>query len=384
MMSQRPSQIPSGLAATPVPLGDLKEEKRRQLQAAMLARENCDVEPLRAAIEAAEAREVGLSNEVVQPAIEILHKLEEQFQPITFTDVPREEMEQLQAAQSREQAVAILMRCMRVSLDDGFLSEILAEFHYHNFTFCRRMGLCVEKASTFLSIMRAVHAKAISEAPHRTEEGGALPEAEARAFFEALVQRHSRQLPPYSAGVFSRGEAEALKAHAERTFFRLYKMHTFVYLRRQDLRVWAAEERAVPTMPSTSRFRAEHEVDPLDVPELRNLFEDPGGNLDEGGGADDPPHCGARGGPRGGAAAGGARVSGAGGAAVGGGGGGGGAGDGGGARSVPPLSLEEAAGAGAAAADGGAAAEVGATVDEALDAHLAGLEARLAALPGRG
>merc|ERR1719229_2084245 len=50
----------------------------------------------------------------------------------------------------------------------------------------------------------------------------------AREQLDQLVTRHSRQLPPFSVGVFSAAEAAALREYAERTFLRHYDMYLFV------------------------------------------------------------------------------------------------------------------------------------------------------------
>merc|ERR1740138_1415769 len=69
-------------------------------------------------------------------------------------------------------------------------AEVIAEFHYCNFMFCRQRGFSAEKTSTLLSMMKVLHSKAVVE--------GRLSEAQARLLLEQLLARHSRQLPPYS------------------------------------------------------------------------------------------------------------------------------------------------------------------------------------------
>lgn len=240
------------------------DARRQRLQDAMGAKQAGDMEPLRVAIEVAAAD--GICEEELQTAAELLQELEDERSPLTFAHVPRPEMEELQTVTSREEAVAILGRCLGFGRDDGFQALILAEFHYHNFAFCQRSGFSAEKASTLISILNTVHTKAIAEAR--------LPEASARKLFEALIDRHSQQLPPYRIGVFSREEAAAVKAYAERTFFRHYKMYAFAYVQQQELMVRSAFERVAPPIRPAMRFDVSHEVDPKQVPELEHLFSD--------------------------------------------------------------------------------------------------------------
>lgn len=236
-------------------MAEVREAKRRQLKMAMVALGREDVETLRVAIEAAKV--VGLEREDVQPALELLAKLEAESLPLTFTDISRSETEALILTEVRDEAVALLARCMGFKLEDcapqpgaayggggsedaprpktqtRAAAEVLSEFHYQNLVFCQKHKFCAEKASTFLSIMKALHSRAVAQ--------GRLQEPEARALLEDLVDRHSRQLPPYCVGVFSCEEANAVKEYASRAFFRHYTMYLFMYSQRHDLCVEVVE-----------------------------------------------------------------------------------------------------------------------------------------------
>jgi len=227
--------------------------------------EGGDLEPLRVAIELAHAN--GVCGEEALSAAEQLSDLEAEQQPLTFTDVPRPETEELQAALSREAAVAILSRCLGLASDTSFQSDILKEFHFHNFAYCRRSSFNAEKTSTLTSIFKRVHTNAIVQGDLQR-----LPKNDARSMFGELVDRHSQQLPPYRVGVFSRDEAAAVKAYADKTFFRHYKMYVFAYVQTQELEVRSAFARVVPKLPEAVEFKTCHEVDPRQVPDLQDLF----------------------------------------------------------------------------------------------------------------
>lgn len=223
-----------------------------------------DIEPLRVAIESAE--EVGLEDEDLQPAVVLLRKLEAGQQPLTFTHLPRDDMERLQVCSSKEEVLAILCKCMGLAqpAEASFQQEVLAEFHYQNFLFCQRNSFGPEKASTFLSLMCALHAGAISK--------GSLPEQEAHKLFESMLARHSQQLPPYSLGVFSQQEVAEVRERAEKSFFRHYKMYAYTHKQRQDLSVRLREPSVVPKVPPVVGLHQVHEVNPREVPELQDLF----------------------------------------------------------------------------------------------------------------
>lgn len=216
--------------------GDVMEMMRGQLKEAMVIASLESLENLRTAIEA--AKEIGLENDELQPATKLCQQLEADAAPATFTDLPRDKMEQLQASTSRSEALAILLPCLRLRLEDGFQSEIVAEFHYHNFMFCQKNSFCTEKASTMISILHALHKRAIVQEK--------LVEQKARELFEVMLGKHTRQLPPYSIGVFTPEDEAAIRQHTEQSLFRHYAMHAFVAHQRQDLVVKVSKESAAP------------------------------------------------------------------------------------------------------------------------------------------
>jgi len=228
----------------------------------MVVRDPDDIEPLRVAVEAAIA--IGLETDDVQPAVELLQKLDKEQQPLAFTDIRRQDMEALQATKSRDRAVSILMRCMELTLDHGFQDEILTEFHYQNFVFCQRSNFSAEKASTFLSIMKRVHQRSIVQEK--------LEILEARKYFEGLMAKHSQQLPPFRSGIFSKKDVDVVRDHVNKSFFRHYKMYAFMYTQRRDLSVRAVDVRISPDVPKTNALHKIHEVDPREVPDLKDLF----------------------------------------------------------------------------------------------------------------
>jgi hypothetical protein len=233
-----------------------------------------NVEPLRVAVELAHAHGVGEAMAV--SAAERLSDLEAEQQPLTFTDVPRAETEELQAALSREAAVEILSRCLGLSSDTRFQSDILKEFHFHNFAYCQRSRFSAEKTSTLISIFNRVHNNVIVQGKLLAVSR----KADARVMFNKLVDRHSQQLPPYRVGVFSRDEAAAIKAYADKTFFQHYKMYCFAYIQREVLEVRSAFARVVPKLPEVVEFKTWHEVDPRQLPDLQDLFSNRDSDVD--------------------------------------------------------------------------------------------------------
>lgn len=241
-----------------------QKQKRRDLKAAMVARDPEDMEPLRVAIEA--ATEANLNAGEIHDAKKILLKLEAETQPLIFTDVSREDMDMMmQASTSREEVVAKLEKLMRLSKEDGLKAEVLADFHFHNFEFCQRSGFGSEKASTLLSLMRVLHSTAIVKQKAKVEQ--------ARALLEKLLQRHSRQNPPFSVGIFIKKEPDDIREYANTTFFRHYSMFASMYEQPLDIVLRKVEPGVVPHVPPPAEFHVSHELDPHEVAELQDLFQ---------------------------------------------------------------------------------------------------------------
>lgn len=250
------------------------ERARRQLKEAMVAKDAKDANELRSAVEIACA--VDPNMEDIPRAKELLNNMETQFRPLTFTDIPCNEMEHLQAVQTKDAAVDCLMKCMGLRMDSGFEAEVLAEFHYNNFVFCQRSRYRTETASTLLSIMHVLHSRAIVQEKMSKEE--------ARQLFNEFVRRHQRPLSPFCFGVFTEAEALAARQHAERGFFKHYDMYAFVYKSRSDLKVSAGAQEVALKVPKPTVLHAHFEVDPHEVAELADFFAIPEASIDETGG----------------------------------------------------------------------------------------------------
>jgi len=245
-------------------LRGIQDDARKVIQEAMEAKDSGGIEFLRSAIEDGKLK--GLDEKAdLQPASRLLADLEQKQRFMAFTDVPREEMAELRRCRTREDAKSLLMRCMRISNEDGFQSEILAEFHFHNFGFCQKQCFSDEQASTFLSIMRQLHQRSVADSKMSIQDAFVL--------FRQLMDGHSVQRPPYTVGVFSAGESETITDYVSETFFQHYKMYQYVYVKSKELYLQVVSEDLAPPIPAAVGLHESHEVDPREVPELKDLFE---------------------------------------------------------------------------------------------------------------
>jgi len=132
--------------------------------------------------------------------------------------------------------------------------------------FCQKSGFCTEKASAFLSMMRVLHTEAVAK--HQA------PESQARAVLEKLLNRHSRQLPPFSVGIFTEKEVEQIRDYIDRTFFRHYTMFAFMYLQKKDVILHRKDpSRVAPKVPEAAGLHKTFELDPSQVPELQEFLD---------------------------------------------------------------------------------------------------------------
>lgn len=187
---------------------------------------------------------------------------------LTFTDVTLDDVQSLRGTTSKDKMRKILSKCMKVDAEEGVAAEILLEFHLQNYLFCRSHPTLhnQEKTSTFLSLMRIIYEDAIGER-----------KAIAKSFsqFKGMLDKHSKQTPPYSVGVFSPEEVGIMIDYASRTYFRHYKMYQYVYLKRRELDLRVQSDNLAPPVIQAYPLHRGEEVDPKEQPELAHFFAQP-------------------------------------------------------------------------------------------------------------
>mmetsp|Transcript_17750 Transcript_17750/g.41311 ORF Transcript_17750/g.41311 Transcript_17750/m.41311 type:complete len:216 (+) Transcript_17750:85-732(+) len=177
---------------------------------------------------------------------------------LMFTDATEEVMQKLEAASNREEVRQILKECMKIDEEPGLRTETLADFHYHNYSFCVARNFSAEKTSTFLSIMRQVLDDAISL------------RLDIDATFDVArdwMLKHSVQRPPFSVGIFTYADVKAALEFAHNTFFRHFRlyMYTFRTLGNMEMTLNSSVGMPEPNL-APSALRAEDEADPGTLP----------------------------------------------------------------------------------------------------------------------
>lgn len=185
---------------------------------------------------------------------------------LTFTDLTEEAMDRLDAAETKSEVRQILKECMKIDQAEGFRTEILADMHYHNYSFCMARDFSPDKTSTLLSIMRLVLEEAVSRR---------LVLDKAFDVFKEWLLKHGVARPPYSVGVFAYDDVKVITEYAHETFFRHYHLYMYVYMMHCDIdfQVDDSDRGAIASPLRPAQLRVDCEVDdPRSVPELAHLF----------------------------------------------------------------------------------------------------------------
>lgn len=183
-----------------------------------------------------------------------------------FTDVSQEDLDRLAAAGTKSEVKQVLKECMRIDETEGFREEILADMHYHNYSFCVSRELAPAKTSTFLSIMKRVLGEALRR---RLEAEGAFE------ICKDLLLRHGVERPPWSVGIFSFDDVKAIMDYVHNSFLRHYRLYMYAFMTHCDLN-FCVDGPGLCVAPPVMRpltFTLADEVDPRQQPELAHLFK---------------------------------------------------------------------------------------------------------------
>lgn len=183
-----------------------------------------------------------------------------------FTDVTEQDLARVAAADSKPEVKRLLAECMKIDEAEGFRYEILADMHYHNYTFCISRGFVPAKTSTLLSIMKRVLEESLSK---RLEADKAFEE------FKELLLRHGVERPPWSVGVFSFEDVQAIMQYVHNSFFRHYRLYTYAFMTRCDLKFSVDRRGYCVTQPALRPevFIPADEVEACSQPEFAHLFK---------------------------------------------------------------------------------------------------------------
>eukprot|EP00743_Colponemidia_sp_Colp-15_P002599 GILK01002816.1.p1 GENE.GILK01002816.1~~GILK01002816.1.p1 ORF type:complete len:233 (+),score=36.85 GILK01002816.1:53-700(+) len=184
-----------------------------------------------------------------------------------FRDLTLADMEELQALADRPNECR---RCLANKFAIGDLTEnarnqILADFHFNNFTFAQDNHFSAEKMSTLLSLLKFIQHNAIE---------ADMPMEQNFQQFKTLLLRHSVQRPPYSIGVFSESDVRSIADFVTNSFYRHYKLYMYAFNMKKQLSVTTTTSR-VATISSFCSLTDSLEVNPKDITALEGFIEEP-------------------------------------------------------------------------------------------------------------
>jgi len=181
-----------------------------------------------------------------------------------FVDMSEDDVARAAAAGTKSEVRQILKDCMGIDQPEGLRTEVLCDLHYHNYAFCMSRDFSPDKIATFLAIMKRV----LEEAVERK-----LPVDEAFDVFKTWLLKHSVERPPWSVGIFTFDDVQALTDYVHSTFFRHYKLYMHTYMTRCDVDIRVDRRSAGLSLPRRQvPLRAADEDDPKANPTFAYLF----------------------------------------------------------------------------------------------------------------
>jgi len=187
---------------------------------------------------------------------------------VTFTDVTADDVAALKKLSVTQRRDYLAKICMKIDHDEeSFPYEIAADFHLHNYNFSVKHELNVPKTSTFLSLMRTLYVESLALG---------LSSTEAYELFKHLLLKHACQRPPFSTGIFDMEDVKRITDYALDTFFRHYKMYTYVYVCVRELEVKVRTPGLLAADNDYQHFecKTENEIDPREQSLLDFVFEE--------------------------------------------------------------------------------------------------------------
>ena len=116
-----------------------------------------------------------------------------------------------------------LIRFLNIRHDDPRKTEIQADFHVFNYTFCKDQAFDGRRTSTFVSIMNEIFLTDTStHDPARSREASYL-------HFQNLLMKHSVERPPINIQVFTEKDLELILKYAVDSYFRQFNLYKYIF-----------------------------------------------------------------------------------------------------------------------------------------------------------
>ena len=116
-----------------------------------------------------------------------------------------------------------LIRFLNIRHDDPRKTDIQADFHVFNYTFCKDQAFDGRRTSTFVSIMNEIFlADTSTHDPARSRDVSYL-------HFQDLLMKHSVERPPINIQVFTEKDLELILKYAVDSYFRQFNLYKYIF-----------------------------------------------------------------------------------------------------------------------------------------------------------
>ena len=128
-----------------------------------------------------------------------------------------------------------------MNLKDSERADVLLDFHFYNYAFCKDNAFTTEKTSCFFSIL-----KRIIQADQDSNAGvsdGAIQKS--FDHLKTLLFRHSVERPPHSVGIFSVADVKEMIDYVSNSYYRHFSLYKFIFTKRSVVQLSQQQQCAI-------------------------------------------------------------------------------------------------------------------------------------------
>jgi hypothetical protein len=153
-----------------------------------------------------------------------------------------------------------------VDLRDKKRADVIQDFHFYNYAFCKDNAFSAEKTSCFVSIVGRV-----VQADQGTNTGNV---GDSFALFKNLLLKHSVERPPYSVGIFSPTDVGKITDYIMNSYYRHFNLYKFIFTKKTIARLQQSQECDVSEVrvPRPLYQAMEHLAPPVVPPQATKLL----------------------------------------------------------------------------------------------------------------
>ena len=168
------------------------------------------------------------------------------------------------------------MSFLGVDVSDTQRADVLLDFHFYNYAFCKDQGFTAAKTSCFFSILKRVV----------QQDTNINTEAIAVSFerFKNLLLKHSVQRPPHSVAIFNTDDVGKITDYIANSYYRHFHLYKFIFTKRSVVQLQQHQSCAIsqvrlarplaegmehlppPVIPEHSQSKVEIDISKVESP----------------------------------------------------------------------------------------------------------------------